>query len=350
MSAGAKSVALIGFGMVGPTYAAALEALAGRVRLAGVLGRSPASGEAFLGKHAGLGAARVYGSVQEIAADSSLDFAILTTPPDARVEIVAALAEAGKPILMEKPVERSLAAAKEICAICADAGVPLGIVLQHRASPAARALRTRLSEDDLGALQAVEISVPWWRDQEYYDAPGRGSYARDGGGVMITQAIHVMDLALQFTGPVAEVTALCATTGLHRMEAEDFVSAGLRFACGAVGTLLASTASRPGRAEEIALHYDAASIRLQRGLLQFDGADGSSEVIGAAAAAGSGADPMAFAADLHRAVIADFAACLDSGAEPLASGRSALPVHALIEAVERSGRSGARVSVEAVDG
>lgn len=349
MSEQPKGVALIGYGMVGATYAGALGDLAGLVRLTGVLGRSKASGAAFLQLHPALSGARIYGSIDEVAADSAVDFVILTTPPDARAGIVDVLAGAGKPILMEKPVERTLKAALAICQTCTAAGVPLGIVLQHRASPAARALRARLSGDDFGPLRAVEISVPWWRDQGYYDAPGRGTYARDGGGVMITQAIHVMDLALQFTGPVAEVTAMTATTGLHRMEAEDFVSAGLRFANGAVGTLFASTASRPGRSEDIVLHYDGASVRLQSGFLQIDWQDGSSKVIGVTEASGAGADPMAFSSDLHRAMIADFADCLGTGAEPLASGRSALPVHALIEAIERSGRMGARVQVEQVN-
>jgi len=346
-----KRAALIGFGMVGGTYAAALAELAGRVRLAGVLGRSDASAAAFLKTHAGTlpQDAVIYGSVQAIAADPEIDFVILTTPPDARAGIVEVLARAGKPILMEKPIERTYAAAAGICRICAAQQVPLGIMLQHRASAPALALRDRLAKRDFGALRAAEISLPWWRDQAYYNEPGRGSYARDGGGVLITQAIHPIDLALQFTGPVRDVIAMCETTGLHRMEAEDFVSAGLRFENGAVGALFASTASHPGRSEQIALHYDKASVRLQRGLLQIDGQDGASEVIGATAASGAGADPMAFSAQLHRDVIADFAACLDSGAAPLATGMSALAVHGLIEALEQSGRTGARVEVRKAD-
>ena len=331
--------ALIGVGMVGKTYAEALSG--GVVRLTGALGARAGSGAAFLERFGIDG--RAYGSVQAIAEDASVDFVILTTPPDARIEIVRELVAAGKPILMEKPIERNLAAARDIVQMCEAAKVPLGIVLQHRASDPARTLfRKRAS---LGDLRVAEIYVPWWRDQGYYDEPGRGTYARDGGGVLITQAIHVLDLALQFTGPVRDLVAMTATSAFHRMEGEDFVSAGLRFANGAVGSLMASSASFPGRSEEIVLHYEHGSVRLQRGRLITEWQDGRVEGAGETEASGAGADPMAFSSDLHRRVIEDFADCLTSGAEPLASGRSALGVHALIEAIEAAGRSGARVEV-----
>ncbi|MEL7275291.1 MAG: Gfo/Idh/MocA family oxidoreductase [Pseudomonadota bacterium] len=338
-------VALIGTGMVSGTYADALANLSGTVRLVGVLARSEASATAFAKQHAPLlgHIPKVYRSIDHLTADPDVDFAILATPPNARLDHVSALARAGKPILMEKPVERTLAAATELCEICEAAGVPLGIVLQHRARPSAQTLRDLVEEGGLGPLRAVEIAVPWWRDQAYYDAPGRGTYARDGGGVLISQAIHTLDLALQFTGPVAEVTALTATTGFHRMEAEDFVSAGLRFTSGAVGTLFATTASFPGRTEEITLHYEGGSARLHSNLLEVVRPNGQEESFGSQAATGAGADPMAFTSDWHRAVIADFVDSMETGRPPLASARSALPVHGVIEALERSGRTGAKV-------
>ncbi len=336
-------VALIGVGMVGGTFADALRGLDGRVRLTGVLGRRPESAQVFLDGQ-GMGG-RAYGSVDEIASDAEVNFVILATPPNARTEIVQTLARAGKPILMEKPVERSLTAARQICQICEDAGVPLGIVFQHRARPSVSALRERLSET--GPLQAVEIHVPWWRPQSYYDEPGRGTYERDGGGVLLTQAIHVIDLALQFTGPVRDVMALTGTTAFHKLEAEDFVSAGLVFENGALGSLMATTASFPGRSGEIFLHYKAVSARLASNLLELHWQDGRLETLGTATATGAGADPMAFGAELHGAVVMDFANAVESGRDPLATGWSALRVHRVIEAIEASSRSGQRVSVEA---
>ncbi len=338
-------VALIGLGMVSATYAAALRDLMPDMRLTGVLSARAETGQLWVAKHAGL-TDRVYADVHQIATDPAVDFAIITTPPNARADLVAPLAAAGKAILMEKPVERSLAGATHLVDLCEKAGVPLGIVLQHRARPVVAALRARLG--DFGALRAAEVAVPWWRPQAYYDVPGRGSYGRDGGGVLISQAIHTMDLMLSLTGPVTDVQAMCATTEFHHMEAEDFVTAGLRFANGAVGSFFASTASFPGRGETITLHFAKASVRLESNVLSVDWQDGRSECLGQAATSGAGADPMAFTHDWHRSVIADFAQALAKGRAPMVTGRKALEVHRLIAAIEQSGRAGARVSLEQI--
>src|SRR5207248_1280646 len=120
---------------------------------------------------------------------------------------------------------------------CDRARVTLGVVLQHRFRPAARALATHIRADALGEIAAASVSVPWWRPQSYYDEPGRGSLARDGGGVLLTQAIHTLDFFLSIAPPLAEVAAYARTTPLHRMETEDLACAALRFANGALGTL-----------------------------------------------------------------------------------------------------------------
>jgi len=322
-----SKVALVGLGMVSGTYVDALKNMGEDAELIGVLSSRPESASNFLQKHfANSDKAKpiIYDNAAAIAADDAVDFVLLTTPPDARKEFIKLFAKAGKPVLMEKPIERSLAAATELCEICESNNVPLGIMLQHRARPSAHALRKLVDEGNTGALRAVEISVPWWREQRYYDQPGRGSYARDGGGVMISQAIHTLDLALQFTGPVEDVVALTATTEFHEMEAEDFVSAGLRFTSGAVGSVLGSTASYPGRTEEIILHYEQVSATLKSSLLILDWHNGT---------------------DWHRFMIENFRSALLEGADLLAPARSALGVHALISALEESGRTGQRATV-----
>lgn len=330
--------ALIGLGMVSGTYVDALSKT--DIVLSGVFSRNPQNRSDFVAKHRL--DAKPYSSVSDLCLDKP-DFVLLTTPPDGRGEIVAALAAAGIPILMEKPVERTLGAATALVDTCERAGVPLGIMLQFRARPVVADLRRLIN--DLGALRVVEVHVPWWRAQSYYDVPGRGSYGRDGGGVLISQAIHTLDLMLSLTGPVSSVTAMCATSGFHAMEAEDFVSAGLVFANGAVGALSGTTASFPGRAETITLHFANGSARLDTNLLRIDWQDGRSQSFGAITGSGGGADPMAFSSDLHRAVIEDFARALRDRRPPLVPGRAALEVHRLIAAIEESGRKGARIDV-----
>ena len=333
-------IGLIGLGMVSQTYGDAI-ANSDHVQLISVYARSSAARQAFINSWPQLGA--VAADTVEDIADSNVDFVILATPPNARSEAVRILAQAGKPILMEKPVERTLAGATALVEICEETGVPLGIVLQHRMRPVVAELH-RVTPT-LGSLRAVEVNVPWWRPQSYYDEPGRGSYARDGGGVLISQAIHTLDLMLTLTGPVSDVTAMSATTGFHDMEAEDFVTAGLVFSNGAVGQLFATTASFPGRGETITLHYENGSAHLESGLLQLRFQDGRTESIGQGAKSGAGADPMAFTSDWHRAVIEDFAEAVTQGRPPLVSGREALEVHRLIAAIEKSARSGSKEQV-----
>ncbi len=336
-----KRVVLVGLGMVARTHVAAIRDC-GAVELYGVMARDSEKARAFAEEVA---APVVFESARQIAGNAEVDLVIVATPPNARVDLVDALAGGGKPILMEKPIERDLKAATAIVDTCEQNGVPLGIVFQHRARDVSRMLADRLEGGDLGAVRVVEIAVPWWREQAYYDEPGRGTFARDGGGVLISQAIHTMDLALSLAGPVARVQAMAATSAFHDMEAEDFVAAGLQFENGAVGSLMASTASFPGDAESIVLHCDNGSARLQSGVLTIDWREGSREETGEAGGTGGGADPMAFTHGWHQAVIEDFAGALDTGRPPLCSGREALKVHRLIDALVRSASEGRAVSV-----
>lgn len=327
--------------MVSRTYADAI-ANSEIISLKTVYARSADRRAQFLSDYPALAVGEA-DSIQSIADDPEIDFVIVATPPNARLDIVEVLAAFGKPILMEKPVERSLSSAETLVELCEAHRVPLGIVLQHRARPVAKVLQEKLS--DLGHLIAVEVNVPWWRPQSYYNEPGRGTYERDGGGALINQAIHTLDLMLSFTGPISEVTAMCATTSAHDMEAEDFVVAGLAFANGAVGQLFATTASFPGTGETITLHCRDGSARLAAGVLRIDWKDGRSEEFGDATSSGAGADPMAFTSDWHRAIIEDFADALSTGRPPLVPGRDALGVHALIEAIEQSGQLGRRLHI-----
>ena len=337
-----KNAVLIGVGMVADTHRLALEA-SGLARLHAVCARRQDRADEYAAAH-GIKAL----TLAEAAADPDIDFAIIATPPNARADIVAAMVNAGKPILMEKPVERGLFAATAIVERCEAAGVPLGIVFQHRMREASQKLARLMADKALGDLALAEINVPWWRDQGYYDTPGRGTIAQDGGGVLITQAIHTLDLALSLTGPVTQVQALARTTKLHNMEAEDVVAAGLDFANGAVGTLTATTASFPGGAESITLHCTQASARLQSGEVHIHWQDGRTETYGAIAATGGGADPMAFTHEWHQGILDDFVRSLEEGRPPLVTGRAALKTHALIEGLMESSIEGKRMKVRNV--
>lgn len=337
-------VAVIGLGMASKPHLDALELLQDQIRVSGVFNRSRERVEAV----AAQSGYAVFDSVEAIAADSATQAVIVLTPPNQRLELVRTLAAAGKHILTEKPVERSTAAARQIVEICETANVLLGVVFQHRFRAGARRLVELIRDGQLGKLALVRADIPWWRDQAYYDVPGRGTYERDGGGVLISQAIHVLDLMLSLTGPAQSVQAICTTTDLHQMEAEDFACGGIRFCSGAVGSVVATSATFPGSTESITVDGTEATAVLTGGNLKVMWRDGRQEEQGEISGTGGGADPMAFPCDWHRDLIADFADAVRDQRPPAITGREALRVHALIDAMVTSSRTGqvANVSQE----
>lgn len=335
-------VGVIGTGMAAKPHALALKSLEDRIDVRGVYSRTADGRAAFCSEYGFAEAA----SLDALADDPEVRAIILITPPNQRTELVERFAAAGKHLLMEKPVERTSDAARQIVETCEQAGVSLGIVFQHRFRQASQVLAKLVVSGDLGAIGLARALVPWWRDQSYYDEPGRGTYARDGGGVLISQAIHTLDLMLSITGPVSDVQAVAGTTAFHKMEAEDFVAGGMRFESGAMGSVMATVAAFPGEAESITLDCEKGSAHLQSGTLTVNLRDGRSETFGEAAdGTGGGADPMAFPFDWHRDLILDFVEAVDAGRAPSVTGREALKVHDLIDALITSSREGRAITI-----
>jgi len=336
-------VALFGAGMIAKTHVAALSAAREMVQLNAIVSRRPERAH-YLAEFYSGDTPLFTSDVAKIAADTSIQMAIVATPPSVRSELIEVLAGAGKHILLEKPVGRNTAEALEVVEICERAKVALGVLFQHRVRAPAIAAAQYVESGELGKLGLVEIAVPLWRDQSYYDELGRGTYARDGGGVMITNAIHSIDLALSLTGPVASVQAMTATTPFHQMESEDFAVAGLTFACGAVGSFVASTAMYPHRTESISLHFENGSLKINKDAIDVQWRDGRphSDTI---AQRVNNDEPPADKFVWHRAVIEDFVDAIQSGRPPMVTGRDALASHRLIEAIETSSRTGRSVDV-----
>lgn len=338
MTRNKAGLAVIGTGMVSGIHLQSIADLSDFVHLSGVLSRTPDAARAFAQKAKKTCGydIEIYPTIDEICSDQNVDFVLILTPPNARMGFVERLARNGKSILMEKPMERTSMAARRIVEICETHNVQLGVVFQHRVRVASRKLAQLRTDGALGDLVFAEARVPWWRDQSYYDETGRGTYDRDGGGVLISQAIHTLDLMLSFTGQVIEVQAMAHTTALHDMEAEDHVTAALRFENGAVGSLIATTANFPGEAESLTLHFTNAVAKLKAGVLTLNWRDGRAQRFGETTTTGGGADPMAFTHEWHRDVILDFVEALRHDRAPLVTGRIALKVQELIDAMIRS--------------
>ena len=334
-------IAIVGLGMAVTPHAKGLMDLADKVEVAYACAPSPARRAAFSARFP----FPTCDSLDTILADESVDAVAVFTPANTHRDIGLACARAGKHVLMEKPLDISTQRAVELVEGCRSAGVTMGVVLQHRFRPAGMRLAQILAEGRLGEIVGCSTIIRLWRPQGYYDEPGRGSFARDGGGVLISQGIHTLDLMLSLTGPIAQVSGFATTTPVHRMETEDMVCAAARFANGAFGTIDATTAAYPGFPEEIVLtcRNGTAALKGTELLVQFH--DGTREHIEPdQSAGGTGADPMAFPHDYHRAVMEDFVDAIRDGRAPKVTGEEALKVHRLIDALIETGRTGQAVA------
>jgi predicted dehydrogenase len=323
-------VALIGLGMAVAPHARSLLELSARVQVAYAFSPGAARRAAFAARFPFPTCERL----ETILEDDSVAAVAVLTPPATHLDIVRRCAQAGKHVLLEKPLEISTARAQDLVEACRRAGVVLGVVLQNRHKPATRRLVQALAAGELGRLAAASAFIELWRPQSYYDEPGRGTRARDGGGVLLTQAIHTLDVLIALAGEPAQARSFWTTSPVHRMETEDLVCAALRWDSGALGVVYATTAAYPGTPERIELIAERASATLvgTRAVIRWH--DGRTETAGVeGSAGGSGADPMDFPHHYHRAVWEDFLDAVESGREPLVSGREALKAHRLIDAL-----------------
>jgi predicted dehydrogenase len=326
----AFKVGLIGLGMAVTPHAKSLQDLRSRVEVAYAYSPSAARRKSFAERFAFPQCDRL----ETILDDRAVNAVLVLTPPNTHLEIASRCAAAGKHVLLEKPLEISTARAEQLVQACKN--VKLGVVLQHRFRPAAEKLREMLPR--LGNLVSACAAIPNWRPQSYYDQPGRGTRARDGGGVLLTQGIHTLDLFLSYTGEPAEVKSFVTTTPVHKMETEDLAAAAVRFKNGALGTVHATTAAYPGFPERIELIGTQGTALLEGTSLKMSFSDAQSlEMKTESGGGGTGADPMAFPHDWHRGVLADFLDSIEQNREPRVSGAEALKVHRFIDKILRSG-------------
>ena len=336
-------VALVGLGMAHKPHLAGLRDLADRVAIGACFAPSAERRAAFAAANPDL---PVVDSLGAVLGDPSISAVLVLTPPNTHLDLVEACARAGKHVLLEKPIEITTERAVKTVEAMERAGLKLGIMLQFRFRDSSRRLREILAAGELGEIVSASASVRWWRTPEYYAAPGRGMKARDGGGVLLTQAIHTLDLFQHLAGPIARVSAMAVTSPLRRIDTEDIAAVAVGFANGAIGSIDATTVAYPGFPERIEIAGSRGTAVWGFNSLEVWWQDGRHERLDGGSGGGGGADPMAFSHEAHKAVIADFLAAAADGRESAVSGREALRVHRLIDAILASAARRREVEID----
>ncbi len=313
-------LAIIGLGPASQPHMLSLADLKDRVELVSAWSRGADKAKAFAEKY-GVPSTT---DIDAIIDDKQVEAALLLTPPNAHLEYAERLFARGKHVLVEKPLEVSADRAERLVAAGRRSGKRLGVVLQHRFRPGSRRLREVLRSGALGKVEAASMLVPWWRPQSYYDEPGRGTMARDGGGVLLTQAIHTLDLFRSLVGVSGVDAAQVKRTSVHKMETEDYVAALVRLGDGGFGTIMATTAFNPGLPERIEVIGSKGSAALIGNDLKIAWIDGKTEEIKGDSRTGGGASIMDFSHEPHRAVLTDFLDAIVENRDPAISGEEAL--------------------------
>lgn len=328
--------ALLGTGMVAEYHRQAIEANeAAGARLVAVGHHDPARfGEL----------SRTFGvpclGQDELLAHPEVDVVCLCTPSGQHAAQAIAAAAAGKHVLVEKPMALTLADADAMIEACERAGVRLGVVLQRRAEPLFRRLHEAVRAGDLGELTLGVVTLPYFRPQGYFDqAEWRGTWAQDGGGVLMNQGIHLVDLLVWLMGDPTEVQAAAGTLR-RNIEVEDTLAATLRFANGALATITGTTTAAPGFAHRLELYGTRGGVQVEgEGVVRWR-LTGPAAVapfeVGGAANAGSGGDPRGTPATGHIGIVRDFIAALREGRPPEVDGHEGRRSLAAVLAVYRA--------------
>jgi predicted dehydrogenase len=342
---------IVGCGMIAEFHTRAINEIAG-ARVVAAFSRSEANG-AKIADLAG-GGCQVYDDLDTMLAHPGLDVVCVCTPSGAHLEPAVKAARAGKHVVVEKPLEITLARCDAIIKACDDAGVRLCTIFPSRFTPANIQLKAAIDSGRFGRLTLGDTYVKWWRTQAYYDSGGwRGTWDLDGGGALMNQAIHNVDLLQWLMGDVDTITALTATLAHDRIEVEDTAVAALKFKNGSLGVIEAATSAFPGLLKRTEIHGDRGSARVEQDditLWEFQDKLSADQPIHDAMAAASGfkagaSDPRGITHIGHRDQLADFLAAIDERRAPLVDGREGRKSVEIIRAIYRSAKLGQAVAL-----
>jgi len=292
-----------------------------------------------------------YTDLAAMLASPGVDVVVIGTPSGLHHVAALAAIEAGKHVIVEKPIDIHLDRADAMIRAADERGVVLSVVAQKRFEQAAVFLKEAVDAGMFGRVAFADVSVKWWRSPEYYATDGwKGTWALDGGGALINQSVHQVDLLRWIMGPVRCLYGRAATR-VHKIEAEDTAAAVLEFESGALGVIQGCTASYPGHPAVLTVTGEKGSARLEDGVLtewRIAGhEDGEPDVLArfAAVSGSGGGDPAAISSKGHELQFRDVVAAIREGRQPRVTGRDGRDALELILAVYESSRTGKPVEL-----
>src|SRR3954452_16886537 len=345
----------VGCGMIAECHTKAINEIEG-ARVVAAFDQFKASAEK-IAKMAG-GDCRVYDDIDSMLANPEVDVVCVCTPSGAHMEPAVRAAKAGKHVVVEKPLEITLPRCDAIIDACKEAGVRLCTIFPSRFSEANRALKAAIEGGRFGRLTMGDTYVKWWRNQQYYDSGGwRGTWKLDGGGALMNQAIHNVDLLQWLMGDVDTIMAQTALLVHERIEVEDTAVATVRFKNGALGVIEAATSAFPGLLKRIEIHGEHGSARIEQDdipLWSFAAEDPGDAAIQEAMKAVKGfnagaSDPRGITHEGHRVQLADFLEAIDTGGQPFVDGRQGRKAVEIFRAIYHAAKTGQQVRLPFVD-
>ncbi len=270
------NVAILGCGKVAHLHAQAIAAIP-NARLAGVWSRSPESANNFAATHQ----THSYQSVDALITAEKIDLAIVCTPHPFHLEPALEAAQLGANLLVEKPLSVSLPHSDQIIAACNKNGVALGVVSQRRWYAASQRVKAAIDHGKIGKPALGVVTMLGWRDRAYYEADAwRGTWDMEGGGVLVNQAPHQLDLLLWYMGDVEEVFAVWRNLNHPYIEVDDTALAILKFKSGAIGNIMVSNSQQPGLYGKVHVHGSngaSAGVQTDGGAMFIAGRTGIAE-------------------------------------------------------------------------
>ncbi|WBB67709.1 Gfo/Idh/MocA family oxidoreductase [Micromonospora sp. WMMD812] len=312
--------ALVGAGVIGKHHGLVMSQLADRVELVAVADVRRDRAEQLAAVRGG----RPYGSLSQALAAEAIDVVVVCTPTGRHGDAAIEALDAGKHVIVEKPAEITVAKTDEIIAAQRKAGTLVTVISQHRFDPATETTLAAIGRGELGRLTSGIASIDWWRGQSYYDSGDwRGTWELDGGGALMNQGVHTVDLLVAALGRPVEVFAYTGRLAHERIEVEDVAVGVVRFESGALGVLHATTAAYPGLSARLQVHGDRGSAVIDNDQLAFfqvtaEGADREEKLMGTTesrAVPTAGSEPGQLS-DAHRLQYLNFLGAL-GGTEKL---------------------------------